>query len=153
MTKDEGTKKVVAERSEKKNAERSGFAEVMSELYNATIGMTATALATRGLELAARYPDWSPAKVYNNLLYSYFKNDRIEDALAIMDVALRTAKENSHTYHNAAGIFVRAGKLDEAVECVRLAKAAGYPHMDKVKSDADLAPIADRKDFQELVGP
>lgn len=58
--------------------------------------------------------------------------------------------DNPHTYHSAACLLVKAGQLDRAVDCLRRARAAGYPHMDRVETDDDLEAIRDRPDFRAL---
>lgn len=127
-----------------------GFGDVLRELYNATTTMTTTPLAIEALELAARYPDWAPPSVYNNLLYAYLHTNDTAKGMALMPSALRTAKDNVETYHNAACILVRAKKLDEALNCVKMAKAGGYKHFAKIQVDEDLAPLTKKKAFQEL---
>ena len=71
-----------------------------------------------------------------------------------MPVALQTARDenNPPTYHDAACIFVEAGKLDEAFDCVRRAADAEYEHMDKLRDDPDLTPLRARPDWRALLG-
>lgn len=130
--------------------ESGTFDDVLRALYNATTRLTQTPLAIEALEFAAQYPESAPARVYNNLLYAYLGNKDTAKAMAIMPTALRTAKENVTTYHNAACVLARANELDQALECVKLAKAGGYENFAKMKVDEDLAPLAKRKAFQDL---
>jgi len=128
------------------------FKDLLRALFNGAYHTPAEALRVEALEHAARFPDWAPPQTYNNLLHHYHAADRIDDAVALMPVALRTAKDNVHTYHNAACILVEAGRLDEAFDCVRRAKEGDYPHMDKLVSDDDLAPLVERDDWKALFG-
>ena len=137
------------------NAKRKGndgFGGVLLALCAAASSEAAlrTDLGVRALALAARYPDWAPAMVYNNLLWAYAQAKRYEDALVFMEEALRTAKNNPHTYHNAACILAHLGRLDQALNCVALAKEQGYEKFASMKDDKDLAPIADRPAFKAL---
>ena len=111
-----------------------------------------TDAAIEALELAARYPDWALPQVYNNLLHYYDQTDRIDDALELMDVALETAEEgpNSYTFHNAACILVKAGRLDEAMHCVQRAAHHEYPLMEQLRDDEDLDPLKDREEWKAL---
>jgi hypothetical protein len=48
--------------------------------------------------------------------------------------------------------LVKAGRLDEAMECVRRAKEAEYDHLDKLRVDDDLAPLMEREEWKALFG-
>lgn len=122
-----------------------GFSDILNALYNASCGATTTDLGIEALELAAQFPDWALPHVYNNLLYGYLGRKRYADGLRVMDVALRAAKNNPPTYHNAACIYAYCGKIDEAFECVRLAKESGYTDLEKMRTDPDLAVVAKKK--------
>jgi hypothetical protein len=130
-----------------------GFRDVVRALFNGAYHAPERALTIEALEHAARFPNWCPAATYNNLLLRYFEDGRIDDAMAIMDAALHTAagENNPHTYHNAACVLVKAGMLDEALDCVRRARDEGYPHMDLIAGDDDLLAIRDRPEFQRLI--
>lgn len=132
--------------------EIEGFGDLMRALYNGAYHTPDAALRIEALEHAARYPAWTPAQTYNNLLLFYHQAGRIDDALRLMPVALQTAEEapNSFTFHNAACVLVEAGKLDEAMHCVERAQAHGYPHMDKIQADDDLAPLRSREQWAAL---
>lgn len=131
--------------------ELDSFREVMRALFNGSyfVHESDPELCLEALELGARFPGWSPPQVFNNLLIRYFERERIDDAMAILDVALHTAADenNSFTYHSAACVLVKAGEHDRAIECVRQAKLAGYPHMDQLAGDDDLAAIRERPEF------
>jgi pentatricopeptide repeat protein len=128
------------------------FRDVMQALFNGSYHTKDEALRFEALEHAARFPDWSPPATYNNLLNHYFGADRIDDAMAIMPVALETATRNPYTYHSAACCLVKAGRLDEAMDCVRRAKEAEYDHLDKLQVDDDLAPLMEREEWRTLFG-
>ena len=128
------------------------FKDLLQALYLGAYHTPDAELAIEALRHVTRFPDWAPAAAYNNLLLAYLRAGRIDDGVALMPVALRTAKEgnNPHTYHNAACVLVAAGRFDEAMECVRLARDEGYPHMDKIESDDDLTPLRARDDWKAL---
>ena len=130
--------------------EIDSFGMLLRLLYNGAYFTKDRALAIEALEHAARFPDWAPNETYNNLLHYYLTADRLPDALEIMPVALETAKKNVFTYHNAACALVKAGRLDEAMDCVRRAAEGAYPHMDKLEADDDLAPLRAREDWKAL---
>lgn len=85
-------------------------------------------------------------------LYAYLHTKDTAKGIALMPLALQTAaaQDNVSTYHNAACIFVRAKKFDEALDCVKLAKAGGYEDFARMQVDEDLAPLAKKKAFQDL---
>jgi hypothetical protein len=58
--------------------------------------------------------------------------------------------ENPHLTHAAACSYVAVGRLDDAMTQVRLAVELGYPHLDKLAVDTDLAPLFEREDFRAL---
>lgn len=139
--------------------EVDGFRDVLRAVYNAAYFASlddasdeSKALGTQALELAARYPDWAMAQVYNNLLVAYDRADRLDDAMALMEVALRTAEENSnsYTFHSAACLLVKAGRLDEAMRCVQRAVHHEYPLLDKLIVDDDLAALRDWEEWKAL---
>lgn len=134
-----------------KTKTNGSFGDVLQALYNSSVTLeTTTPLAVEALEFAARYPDSAPAEVYCNLLYAYLHTNDMAKGMALLPIALRTAKDDVHTYHNAACILVRAKKFDEALDCVKRAKAGGYEHFAKMQFDEDLAPLARKKAFQDL---
>lgn len=139
--------------------EVDGFRDVLRAVYNAAYFASlegasdeSKALGTEALELAARYPDWAMPQVYNNLLVTYDRQDRVDDAMAMVEVALRTAEEssNSYTFHTVACLFVKAGRLDEAMHCVQRAVHHEYPLLDKLIVDDDLAALRDREEWKAL---
>ena len=130
----------------------AGFADVMRALYNATCFARHPALVEDSLRLVVRYPDWSPPQAFNNLLHLLFSRHRTEEALTFVPLALHVAHRDPFIYHNAACILAQSGRHDEAVECVRQAKAHEYPRLADMKTDEDLAPIADRDDFRAIFG-
>lgn len=132
--------------------ELTHFRDVLRAMVNAELLANDRALQIEALELAARYPGWTPPATYNNLLLRYLQADRIGDGMALMPVALHSAREdnNPHTYHNAACVYVRAGKLDDAMRCCELAAAAKYPSMASLLADDDLAPLRGRPEWKTL---
>jgi len=132
--------------------ELTGFRDVLHMLFNGAARTKDEPLATEALEHAAKFPDWALAQVYNNLLYFYDRQNRLDDAMALLPVALTTAEEsgNSYTFHNAACLLVKAGRLDEAMHCVQRAKHHDYPLMDQIESDDDLAALRERPEWKAL---
>ncbi len=128
------------------------FRDVMVALFAGAHHTPDDALRIEALEHATRFPGWSPAAAYNNLLNHYFAADRIDDAMALMPMALETAKDNPYTYHSAACCLVKAGRLDEAMDAVRHAAEAEYEHLDKLEVDDDLAPLMEREEWKRLFG-
>jgi len=62
------------------------------------------------------------------------------------------AELNSFVFHNTACIYAKLGKLDKALDQVKKAKKFGYPHMDKIASDTELAALYGNPEFKKLTG-
>jgi hypothetical protein len=130
-----------------------GFRDLMRTLFNGACHTPDEGLRIEALKHAARFPDWCLPQTYNNLLHHLHAADRIDEAMAIVPLALKTAQNNVYTYHNAACVLVCAGELDAAMDCVQKAKDAAYPLIEKLRTDEDLAPLHDRPDWRELFEP
>jgi len=126
------------------------FSTLMRLLYNATCAHPTSDLAVEALEFAGRYDTGAVELAMNNLLYALFARREIERGLAVMPRALTYAEKDPPLLHNAACIYVAAGQLEPALECVRLAKQYGYD-VAKLRADDDLAPLRALPGYLELV--
>jgi hypothetical protein len=87
---------------------------------------------------------------YNNLLIAYQFTGELERARRLLPHALARAERNPFIYHSAACVLVKLGELEQGLSCVRWAKQHGYPHMDRLREDRDLSPIADDPRFASI---
>jgi hypothetical protein len=86
----------------------------------------------------------------NNFLHLLFQAGQYEELLATYSKICDTAWLNPHLFHHTACAYAALGRADEAIKEVRKALVFGYPHMDKIWSDEDLAVIRDDPRFRAL---
>ncbi|HKP60299.1 MAG TPA: type VI immunity family protein [Polyangiales bacterium] len=111
--------------------------------------------AARALEWTIDYSHITADEIlldqsYNNLLIAYQFTGELERARRLLPYALERAERNPFIYHSAACVLVKLGELEQGLTCVRWAKQHGYPHMDRLREDRDLSPIASDPRFEAI---
>jgi hypothetical protein len=100
--------------------------------------------------------DWRDENIlrmFNNYLICCLKERQHARGGAFADRLQEVAPGNPHIYHNAACLYCFTGQLDRAMEQIRLGRRHGGEALMKLLADDDeLAPIAARREFLELVG-
>jgi hypothetical protein len=100
--------------------------------------------------------DWNDENVlrmFNNYLICCLKEQHYARGSAFADRLDQVAPGNPHIYHNAACLYCFTGQLERAMEQVRRGHEHGGEALMKLLADDDeLAPIAGRQEFRELVG-
>jgi hypothetical protein len=100
--------------------------------------------------------DWSNQNILrmcNNYLICCIKQGAYDRGAAVADRLQQVALANPHLYHNAACLYCFTGQPERAMEQIRLARQhGGMALMKLLADDEDLAPIAHREEFLELVG-
>jgi tetratricopeptide (TPR) repeat protein len=105
------------------------------------------------LEQDLDWRDENNLRMFNNYLICCLKEQEHEKGSALADRLQEVAPGNPHIYHNAACLYCFCGQLERAMEQVRLGHRHGGEALMKLLDDDDeLAPIAHRREFLELVG-
>lgn len=82
--------------------------------------------------------------------YAYAALGEPEKAVAFMDSALVHVKGDG-IYYDAACLYSRMGRLDEAMNYLRTAMEKGYHEFAHLRLDDDMDPLRDRADFKALI--
>lgn len=100
--------------------------------------------------------DWRDENIlrmFNNYLICCLKQQEHDRGSAFADRLQEVAQGNPHIYHNAACLYCFTGQLDKAMAQIRLGRRHGGEALMKLLADdEELAPIAGRREFSELVG-
>ena len=77
--------------------------------------------------------------------------DRDKEAEEWMDKIVATDPDDAGHYYDRACLYSRMGRLDDAVDALRMAFEKGYRSFSHIRLDDDMDPIRDLPKFKELI--
>ena len=77
--------------------------------------------------------------------------DQDEAALRDLRIYLAQAPDDARMHYNLACLEARAGDREAALDELRLALRHGYRHLDRIRADADLAPLRTDDHLERLL--
>ncbi len=92
----------------------------------------------------------SPEK-YDCIQYAYQGLGQYDKAMAAMKVIIDRDTTDAGSYYDAACVYCRMGKTDEALTFLRKSMEYGYKRFAHIERDSDLDPIRNTKQFKELI--
>ncbi len=87
---------------------------------------------------------------YTCIAVSYYLRERYEEAFEQYALALEADPANRDVYYNMACIYAIQGKVEEALQYLKLSVLNGYIDLDTLNTDADLKNLHGNPDFEKL---
>jgi tetratricopeptide (TPR) repeat protein len=107
----------------------------------------------RGIEKVEKHLEFNPddSRAYYLGAEALYELDQKGKADQFADQALAIASEDPYIVYGMACYYSKTGRTEQALQHCRNAVSGGFTHRDWIENDADLDPIRDHQEFQDVL--